>query len=371
MSTDKIISAAADIMLGKNKDGSLDSYVIGQDGVFYSRSQVKGGKWGTWAPGSDAGLFAPGSSVTSVLDGNGKLINFAVATNGHVYSREQQNPGGDWTSWSDQGSSQIFEPGSVVNPFADSTHRIDLYVIDAKGTLHTRSRTVGSTWSDWSADSDEGKFVPGCRVSSMETPTRVLNAAIGVDGCLYVRQRLDDGLGWGVWEARSDSRFPAGAAISMIADAPGTLWIQIVGKDGVMWFSSMDAQGEWSEWLATSDEKQFIPGSPVTLTSQGNRIYGTAVNAKGRVVAADGTNPETWTASSWKEVGNIVTAPGTMVSAASDLSGKLFMTVVDAAEKIRSLLGFDDSQWSKDDPSAPTMPRPSQEKRPGVTTWAW
>lgn len=177
---------ASDPTLAKNSDGRLELFAVGTDGAVHHVSQIKAnGGWSSWASLGKAGgglldaravrgedgklrVFARGkdektyvaqqktggytgwtslggtskSAPTVVLAENGALALFARGSDGALWHKWENTPGGTWSAWISLGGG-VFDPVATVN----TDGKMEVFVRGNNDALYrVRQKTAGGAW---------------------------------------------------------------------------------------------------------------------------------------------------------------------------------------------------------------------------------
>jgi len=236
------------IALGKNADGRLELFAVGEDGIIYHRWQdVPNGNWGDW---NQLG----GTSIQQISIGrnaDGRLELFALGGDRSVYNISQTSPNGIWGSWGTLGGSGLVQ----ISVGRNADGRLELFAIGGDGAIYNIWQvSPNSGWSSWSGLGGSGLLQISVGTNA---DGRLELFAIGGDRALYNIWQTAPNCCWSGWSGLGGGDLQR---ISVGSNADGRIEIFAIGGDHAVYNIWQTAPNCcWSAWsgLGGSDLRQI------------------------------------------------------------------------------------------------------------------
>jgi hypothetical protein len=280
---------------GKNADGRLEVFAIGDDGVLYHIWQTVPNAtligWSAWAALGNG--YAVGSSGPAVgVNADGRLEVFAEGSEGYLYHAWQTAPNGTENDWSTRAHFPALAGGGVgvVRPAvaASSDGRMELFGVSSfDGTLqHVWQVAANNGWSHWfSHGPDSG----GLEVGNVgpESLRPVLGA--GQDGRLELFATGSDGNIYHIWQTAVSNGWSAWDTVA--AQLGVSNLALVLNQDGRLSLFAVQA-GDLYLYAQTAPNNGWAALAPVTITNASVQWSTSPVAARGadgrlRVFGAD------------------------------------------------------------------------------------
>lgn len=245
--------AGAAPALAVNAAGRLEIFVIVEEGVWHA-AQQPGPVWSAWSSlGRPGGLGCESLAVEASVDGRLELFALAfhppTVTREAIWHRSQRATGG-WSDWSSLGT-----PTADVRPggptlFRSPDGRLELLTVASDGAVwHRRQEAPGGQWSDWSSlGSQAGGFADVASLAVCPTADGwpLLVAATNNDTDLWQRRQTPDD-DWLPWSPIATPATRPTERPTLAANADGRLEL-FVRTDIKEWYqlSQMTPDGPWS-----------------------------------------------------------------------------------------------------------------------------
>jgi hypothetical protein len=264
----------SDPAAGRNADGRIETFAVGDDGNLYHIWQTSpGGGWTAFyslgRPGTTALTAVP--SIATNTDG--RLEIFAVGADGAVWHTWQWSGGAGWSNWYSLGAPGGGQFVGNVAAGRNGDGRLEIAVVDNAGAMWHSWQWSPS--GGWSAFYSLGHPAAGPLV--VGTPGEGTNA----DGRLEIVVHGSDNAVWHIWQTTPSGGW--GAYYSLGGDDVSDPNIARNG-DGRLEAFFITSAGKVSHTWQTSPGGGWI--GPFDLTSNGTVLSGTpqaATNLDGRV----------------------------------------------------------------------------------------
>lgn len=223
------------IVSARSRDGRLEAFAAGPDGVSHAWQNAANGSWSNWesvgGPKNARLAIAPNS--------DGRLEVFAVNSSvmQHIW---QLAPSGKWSAWADFGTG-----GYDVAAGANLDGRIEVVASNANGVFH-KWQTSATAWSDWAGTAAGNNGPANSRLQMAVSPDGRLEIfALSGQWFGHLFQTKASG-GWGAWENFGGG----GHDLTVDLNADGRIEVAASGPVGVYrkWQTSPTT---WSDWKAT------------------------------------------------------------------------------------------------------------------------
>jgi hypothetical protein len=276
--------------VGRNADGRLEIFAMGDDGGLWQKWQVAPNNgWSEWktlgTPGKDISL---GAQFTVGINQDGRQEVFAVGSDGNVWQIFQTAPNSGWSEWVKRGQPPVgIRHSDRISVGRNLDLRQELFVMGADEALwHVWQLFPNAGWSEWqSLGKPRDAAFPEPRDRDISQPTVQKNAdghlevfAPG-DGAFCNRWQempLNPPIKWRHegWNAKPKPKTKDGvevaltsldAAINVGGQLNNHLEVFGVGEDGTLWHAwQIDQAPFWSPWESL--------GSPPPGIREGDRL---------------------------------------------------------------------------------------------------
>jgi hypothetical protein len=236
-----------------------------------------------------------------------------------------------WHGWWNIADLQV-DPGSPVSVASSGANNLDVFVVGKDGSIYNASwgPQTSYNWRGWGRVLNL-KAKPGSLVAAVSRSADWLDIfAVGNDGGIYTASwnpTFKDG--WHGWWKITGLQVDPGTPVSVASKGANNLDVFVVGKDGGIYTASWGSQTNyaWSSFTQIPNLKTK-PGSIVdAIARSSNRLDIFVTGEDGYVYTSSLANPpKNW--QSWSTIANIQVAPGSPVSAASRESDNLDIFVV-------------------------------------------
>jgi hypothetical protein len=222
--------AALSISSALDANGNLDEYAIGTNKAVYYQSQASDGTWSGWI-----GLGGDVLSISAIRDSGGDMDVFAIGANKAVYYRSQ-TPTGAWSGWIRLGGTVLSTSTSL-----DAKGDMDVMAIGTNHAVYYQSQASNGAWSGW-------RLLGGDVLSVSAGRDRNGNLdvfAIGTNHAVYYQSQLSTGawsgwIGLGGWVQ----------SLTTAVDGNGDLDVFAIGGGQVPYYRSQLPNGQWTHWTS-------------------------------------------------------------------------------------------------------------------------
>jgi hypothetical protein len=239
------------ITMGRNLDGRLDIFAIGDDGNLWSKPQSEANNgWGPYVnlgrPPGGMKIFDPnwgrdqnGSQTIFVL---GYVPNLLPT---EVFFRFQTSPNGSWSDWVGMGRPSSDTYNTAITSLAASSNadgRQEIFAVtESRSLWHKFQLNPNSYWGSWDSLGNpnlQGTLEDGIlRVGRMSDGTMHAFVSNWDLGFSYIGQTLPSN-GWGAWKHLNDpstTSLVRNTLPALGANANGLFNIFVQGNDGAIW----------------------------------------------------------------------------------------------------------------------------------------
>jgi hypothetical protein len=267
----------------RNADARLEVVIVGKDRAVWHRWQTapqgsndtdddSGGVWSGWQSLGRPGGQAAMAVAALARNKDGRLELFTVGGDGMVWHRWQRAPGGSWAAWSSLGTPGGQHAPGVAAVARNKDGRLELFTVGGDGMVwHRWQRAPGRrTWAPWSSlGTPGGQHAPGGLVVARNIDGRLELFTVASDGAVWHSWQRSTG-GWQAWETL-DSQAGGFNEVAVGANADGRLVVFAIAASsasGYLWWREQVVAGGWSPWSAVEQglgPKE--PGEGPTLAS--------------------------------------------------------------------------------------------------------
>lgn len=245
------------LVVRANQDGRLAVFAIASRSLYSVEQTAPSNGWGDW---QHLG-HPPGSSGVVSLDAaqnpDGRLQLFTIGSDGHMASRRQAEPGGDWDAWETDFPHDDQFPFKSFAAGQNEDGRLEL-ITKLSGTLAlvTQSEPGRGFRSGFGNAGISASPDAIGSLAMARNQDGTLEAAMAIDGRLvHIRQHVPNQLpspGGGGW-ARHNLERPANhitvRSPVLAANREGGLEVFVQGSDGNLWHRRRTPPGgSWSDW---------------------------------------------------------------------------------------------------------------------------
>jgi predicted phage baseplate assembly protein len=256
-----ILNSRSRIAAGRNQDGRLEAFVLGQDGAIWHNWQLftpAGIGWSGWASMGMSGLTTPGAPnvglqpmLQAASNADGRLELFTLGTDNALWHIWQVAPNDGWSSWASLGG--VLPVGSSLTAGRNQDGRLEVFGIGMDGAVWHNAQLTAGGWSGWLS---LGKPTPGLQ---MQAPLSVSHNAdgrlelftLGTDNALWHIWQVQPNDGWSGWASldRPGPGFATGTGLHIGINADGRMEPFVAGQDGALWHIWQTAPSDgWSGW---------------------------------------------------------------------------------------------------------------------------
>jgi hypothetical protein len=265
----------------QNADGRLEVLLNGSDGNLWHIWQITPGEnWGAWT-----GLSQPPNTSFFTIpvagkNADGRIEAFSIGDDGNLWHVWQTAPGNGWFNWFSSGkpSSSVgnieHAPGVEINP----NGRLEVFTSGTDGALwHIYQLTANGTWGTWTPLDKPSQTNVNIPIAGKNADGHLEVFSIGDDGNLWHTWQKAPGNGWFNWS--SSGQPPAKTAgptlpPALVQNLDGRLEVFVLGADGALWHIWQNApNGTWSNWASLSKPPTTaIAGPPSVAQNKDGRL---------------------------------------------------------------------------------------------------
>ncbi|HXZ03262.1 MAG TPA: hypothetical protein VEH81_00435 [Ktedonobacteraceae bacterium] len=272
-------NAQTDFEVGRNANGFLEIFTVASDrSLWHSKQTILGMDWGNWVTLGQPLLGLNGYTAVAANE-DGRLEVFCTGIDGALWHIWQVTPNGTWSAWASLGKPTGVEIVLNIDTLQNSDGRLEVFVAGTDNALwHIRQNEPNGNWNTWSfLGAPPGTSSISNPVAGENEDGRVEVFIIGSDNALWHRWQTTPGGIWGGWASLGKPPSANAFFIPFVwKNDDGRLEVFTVGTDGALWnLWQVAPNGTWSNWASL--------GNPPTATIQSAPAVGT--NKDGRLEA--------------------------------------------------------------------------------------